>query len=104
MKDIYKSLLYGFLFAAGVLIYVGLVSMIMNATRVFENGSVAPVWAGMLVLLLLCVSAATVGTLIFGRPIYLLIDKRLKDAVTQLLLTLGWLAIFLISAFLIIVL
>ena len=103
MKDIYKSLLYGFIFAAGVLIYVALVAWFMNSVP--NNFGGVPQAVGVLfVLLLLCFSAATVGTLIFGRPIYLLIDKQLKQAATQLLLILGWLLVFFVVIFLIVML
>lgn len=100
MKDIYKSLLYGFIFAAGMLLYVGLVALFMTTVVPIFDG--IPQATGVLfMLLLLCFSAAVAGTLIFGRPIYLLLDKQLKQAVIQLLLILGWLVVFFVVIFLI---
>ena len=93
----------GFIFAAGVLVYVGLVALFM--TGLAANFEGIPQATGVLfMLLLLCFSAATVGALIFGRPVYLLLDKRLKQAATQLLLILGWLLVFFVVIFLTVIL
>lgn len=103
MKEWKKSLVLGFIFAAGVLVYVGLVALFMTGLTANFDG--VPQATGVLfMLLLLCFSAATVGTLIFGRPVYLLLDKRLKQAATQLLLILGWLLVFFVVIFLTVIL
>jgi hypothetical protein len=102
MQNLKKSLSLGFIFAAGVLVYVGLVALFM--TKLTPNFASIPQAIGVLfMLLLLCFSAATVGTLIFGRPVYLLLDKQLKQAVTQLMIILGWLLVFFIVIFLIVI-
>ena len=103
MKNLNKSLLLGFIFAAGVLVYVGLVAWFMSSLSMNAEG--LPMATSMLFMLLIfCFSAAVVGTLIFGRPIYLLLEKQVKEAVTQLLLILGWLLVFFVVIFLIVVL
>lgn len=80
--------------AASAVLYIALVAMVMSyAERIFgeqEDGVLAPIGF----LLLLVVSAATMGMLIFGKPIMLYIDGKKREAVTMVVCTIGSLAAF----------
>ncbi len=81
-------------YAAGAILYVSLVATVMsNAERILgqqEDGVLAPI----VFLLLLVVSAATMGMLIFGKPVMLYIDGKKREAVAMVICTIGSLAIF----------
>ena len=100
IKIIKQSLLY----AALAILYVTLVATVMNnAERILgqqEKGVLAPI----AFLLLLVVSAATMGMLIFGRPVMLYIDGRRREAVVMVVCTIGSLAIFTVMLFVILAL
>jgi hypothetical protein len=82
----------GALHAALTLLYILCVATIMrNASRIFGD---MVEWTGPVVILsLLVVSAATVGSLIFAKPVMLYIDGKKNEAVTLLFSTIGILAI-----------
>ena len=80
----------GLLSALGVVIYTSAVVELMNnAERIFGSmqGFVGP----LSFLLLIVLSVAIVGTLIFAKPILMYIDNAKKEAIKLLLYTLGWL-------------
>ncbi len=85
---------YALIHSAGVLLYTIAVSQIMiRGGRWFGSLEfLAPV----AVLMLLVLSVAVVGTLIFGKPILLYLDGKKKEGVTLLSLTL--LDMFLLTA------
>ena len=89
-KIVKQSLSY----AALAILYIALVATIMNnAARIFgqqEKTVLAPIGF----LLLLVVSAATMGMLIFGKPVMLYIDGKKREAVAMAVCTIGSLAIF----------
>ncbi len=93
--------LIGFLQAAGVVIYCGFVAVFffyMSQTKA------QPGFFGFFLMLALFVfSAAITGSLVFGYPAYLVLNKRIKEAINILTYTLLFsLIIILISIILII--
>lgn len=91
-------------YAAAAVLYVTLVATVMNnAEKIFppEDTSVlAPIGF----LLLLVVSAATMGMLVFGKPVMLYIDGKKREAVSMVVCTIASLAIFTALLFLILAL
>lgn len=81
-------------YAGGALAYIMLVAIVMSNVERFlgqkEDGPLAPVGF----LLLLVVSAATMGLLIFGKPVMLYIDGKKRDGVTMVICTIASLAVF----------
>ena len=73
----------GFLSALGVVVYCGLISGLF---RILEESllTTTPFWAMILILTLLVFSAALMGLVVFGYPVYLIINKRIKDALILL--------------------
>jgi len=94
-KIIKQSLSY----AASAVLYVAVVATVMNnAERIFgkqDNSVLAPIGF----LLLLVVSAATMGMLVFGKSVMLYIDGKKRDAVMMVVCTIGSLAIITILLF-----
>ena len=82
-----KLLQYAALNALGVVVYTGLVTWFMFSAESWL-GRVSSFWGPMAILLLLVLSVAVVGTLIFLRPIYLFLDGHKKEAVTLIVYTL----------------
>ena len=89
-----KQLLkYAFLNAAGTFIYTTVViSILFNAERWFTpvDSFLNPV----LVLTLFMISATITGSLVLGRPIYLVAKGKIREGILLLALTLMCLAIF----------
>lgn len=81
--------------AVGIALYVaGVVWVMTNAERMFDN---APeMLVGMAVLLLFVLSAATTGLLFGGRAVMLYLSGAKRDAVTLVLATLAALAILVV--------
>ncbi len=93
-KLLWQSLLY----ALGVTVYVvGISYFLNNANKWF--GQINGIWGPALILLLLCLSAAIVGSLIFGRPAYLIIAGKKEEGIKMFFYNLMWLAIVTILAF-----
>ncbi|MCL5666889.1 MAG: hypothetical protein M1383_03905 [Patescibacteria group bacterium] len=94
-----KIIFYSFLHAVAITLYVGLVAWLMsNGNRLFgveDQNVVTP----LAMLMLLVLSAAIVGTLIFLRPVLLYLDNLRKEAVVFLFSTLGWLLLFTVVIF-----
>ncbi len=94
-----KVVKHSLLYAASAVLYVTLVATLMNnAQRIIgdqEKGAFAPIGF----LLLLVVSAATMGLLIFGKPVMLYIDGKKREAVTMVICTIGFLATFTVLLF-----
>ncbi len=98
MQNNHKQVLFGFLSALGVGLYTLLVSLIMNnAEKWFRQPN--KVFGPMAALMLLVFSVAVVGSLIFGRPTYLVITGEKSTGIKQLFYNLAWLAIFVIAGF-----
>lgn len=84
--------------AAGVAIYVSLIATVMfNGEKWF--GQISGLWGPVLMLMLLCLSVAIVGLLLFGQPAYLLLVGDKKSAFWQALSNIGWLAVLTTLAF-----
>lgn len=87
----------------GVLVYVSVVATVMtNAEKIFGKTDNAITGIGFLMLFTL--SAAVVGSLIFGKPIFLYIDGKKKEAINLLMMTLAFLFILTAAVFLCLVL
>lgn len=93
----------GFLYSASVLIYVSIVAYILrNGERWF--GQMNTVSGSIAFLLLFTVSAAVVGTLVFGQPAVLFFNGRKHEGITLALTTVGMLLVETAIFFLILVL
>jgi len=80
-----------FLNSLGVVVYVAIVATVMqNANQFFGTKDTALSVTGF--LLLLCVSAATVASLVFGYPVMLFLNGQKREAVQALMMTVGCLA------------
>jgi len=85
----------GLLSALGVFVYVLLVALIITSGEQLFGGEenfLLPVS----MLLLLVLSVAVVGVLIFGKPVFMYLDGQKKEAWTMLLYTIGWLAVLVV--------
>lgn len=81
-----------FLCSLGVVAYVALVAAVMqNAESLF--GSVNTVLAATAFLLLFSVSAAVVGSLVFGYPAVLFLGGKRREGLTAAAFTVGFLAV-----------
>ncbi|MEA3248801.1 MAG: hypothetical protein U9Q03_00390 [Patescibacteria group bacterium] len=86
---------HALLHALGVFLYTAAVSwLLMHGERLFGTGQhlMQPV----AVLMLLVLSVALVGTLIFGYPVWLYLESKKKESVKMLVATLVFL--FLLTA------
>ena len=86
-------------YAAGAIIYIAIVVTFMsNIERLFD-GQNETIFAPMSMLLLLVTSAATMGMLVFGKPVMLYIDGKKREGVTMAIYTISTLAICTILLF-----
>jgi len=93
-KDNLKLLKMAVLQALGALVYIaGVASLMYNGEKLFGQGT--NILQPIAILLLLVLSAAVMGLLIFGRPVILYLDGRKKDALKFLGYTVG--SLFLIT-------
>ena len=84
-----KLIGYGLLHALAVFVYVILIALFFsNGERFFSSEKVDNFTAPLFMLMLLVLSAATVGTLIFARPVYVYLEGKKKDAIKLLAYTL----------------
>ena len=90
-----KLIRYSFIHSSGVLAYVSLVSWLMLTARGLF-GKDENLWAPITFLMLLVVSVAIVGSLIFLRPVLWYLDNNKKEAVKLLLATLVCLIVFVV--------
>ena len=90
-----SSVYLGLVQALAVTLYVTLVSSFINYMGHSNFGSNDFLTAVMM-LSLLVFSAALTGLLIFGLPIYLIIDKKVKQALSILGYTFLWLLLIII--------
>lgn len=88
------------LFSSLVVLYIALVATIMSRAEQIVGQGDKTVLAPIIFLLLLVVSVATMGILIFGKPIMLYMDGKKRDAVVMMICTVSCLAVF-ISLFLV---
>ena len=94
-----KLLWQGFGSAVGVAAYVTLVAWGMtHAERWFGNQNPG-LWGPALFLMLFCLSAAIVGSLLFGWPLYLVLSGKKAEALWQAALSIAWLFVITVLAF-----
>lgn len=99
MKAICKS---SFLFSAGAAAWISIVAAFMqNANSWF--GTQDTIISIIAIMILFATSALVVGGLLAGKPIFLYIDGKKKEAVQMLLCNGGWLALFFVIAVIIMV-
>ncbi len=100
MPDI-KILKQSLSYAALAVLYVAVIGTVMrNADKLFGGGKIEAL-APIGILLLLVVSAATMGMLIFGKPVMLYIDGQKREAVSMVVTTIASLAVFTVLVFVI---
>lgn len=83
-----RSLLH----SLGVLVYVTFVATIMQNGGAWF-GEEDTIFTIITVLLLACISAATVGSFVFGYPVIMFLNGKKKEGVTMALTTIGWLVV-----------
>lgn len=99
MKDS-KLVLNGFLQAAGVALYIVVVSWIMNnGQKIF--GKMDNVIGPVAFLLLFVLSAAITGGLTLGRSGMLYLGNHKTEAIKLFVFTVGWLFVFTLIVFLV---
>jgi len=99
---IFKKILFSFLNSGAVVIYISLVSWLMHNGENFAN-TPPPMFGFGAFLMLFVLSAAIVPTLVFGWPVYLFSINEKKEAIIRLALNLGWLFVFTVIVFLILI-
>lgn len=90
-KNILKQ---SFSFSALAVLYIAIVSFVMSNAERFVGEQDANVLAPIIFLLLLVISVATMGMLIFGKPLMLYMDGKKRDAVQMVICTIVSLMIF----------
>jgi hypothetical protein len=89
-KTMFKE---GAKFALFATVYVTAIALVMTfAADHLDEGRLAPL-APTAFLLMLVLSAATMGALIFGKPVMLYLDGKKREAVALLISTIGSLAV-----------
>lgn len=95
-----RPAIFGLLQALGVLVYCGFVASFLWAMNNFFLKPPSQLFGITLMLVLLVFSAAVTGFLVFGYPISLLVDKKIKEALSVLGYTFTYLLlIFLVVLF-----
>jgi len=99
----YKLSSYGLFQALGIVLYCAIIASLLSY---FGKLAVTPpeLVGSTLILMLLVFSAAVCGTIVFGYPIYLALQNKIKVALQLLLFTLlyliGLIAIFVVLSLL----
>lgn len=87
-----------FFFSLATLLYVAGVALILNnGEKIF--GEMKSFIGPVAFLLLFVFSALTVGGLILGRPVYLILNKENKEGLKLFFLNAGWVLLFLLILF-----
>ncbi len=90
---------HGLGYAALVAAYVTLVAWgLKNGERWFGGPDIG-IWGPVLFLMLFCLSAAVVGALLFGRPIYLALSGKKTEAFWQAAYSIAWLFALTLTGF-----
>ena len=93
-----KLILTSFLHSLGMLAYIMLVAWIMsNAKMIF--GEMNDFWGPVIFLMLFVFSAFLSGLLVLGRPIWLYLEHKKKEALFFLFVVFGWMFVLLIIVF-----
>jgi hypothetical protein len=93
-----KLMRYSLVHSLGVLVYILLVSLIMNNGQ-YLFGKTDTIATGVAVLLLFVLSATIVASLVLGRPILWYWDGNKKEALKLFFLTVLWLFLQMIAGF-----
>lgn len=92
----------GFLQALGVALYCLLIGIFFwQAQYIFPKFN--PPLGPMLMLLLLSFSVLTCGVIVFYKPYLLFFDGKKKEAIRLVIGTAGWLFVFLLLAFVLVI-
>jgi hypothetical protein len=92
-----------FLHSLGVVIYITFVAyLLQHANQWF--GTMTNIWGPIAFLLLFTLSAAIIGLLIFGRPVYMYLNGKKKEAFSFIFATLGFLFVEALFIFIIMML
>ncbi|MDD3284971.1 MAG: hypothetical protein PHZ07_05245 [Patescibacteria group bacterium] len=78
-----KPSIIGLIQTLGVFMYCFLISLFFSQMKNFHMDE-GQIWPSLLMLFLLVISVAIVGTLMFGYPAYLIINKEIKKSLTIL--------------------
>jgi hypothetical protein len=92
----------GFLQALGVALYCSLVGLLFwQGENIFPKFN--PYFGPVMMLLLLSTSVLICGMIVFYKPYLLFFEGKKKEAVHLVLVTAGWLFIFLLLTFLLMI-
>lgn len=95
MTNVYK---YALLNAAGAIAYiVGIVTILQSGK--FFDFQFPELFAAVFMLTLLVISVASMGLIVFGRPVLWYLDGKKKDAVMLAVWTVVFMAIFALTLF-----
>ena len=97
-----KILKQSLFFSSLAIFYIVIVSTVMQNASRFIGSDNDSMFAPIVFLLLLVISAATMGVLIFGKPVMLYIDGKKREAVQMVAYTISCLAIFTVLLFVVI--
>jgi hypothetical protein len=83
----------------GAALYIMLVSLLMgNGIKLFGPDSLLTPFV---ILLLFTLSAAVVGSLVFGQSVMLFLDNKKKESVMAAVYSIGWFAVYTIAGMLV---
>jgi len=86
----------------GIIIYVGAVALIIhNGENIF--GKMQNLLSQITFLLLFVISAAIMGILFFGKPVQLYLNEQKSEAIKLIGYTIGWLALAIVIAMIILI-
>lgn len=94
-KKIMKT---GVLLAGGEVLYILLVATFFKTAAMFLSNRPDNFFSPVVFLLLLVISAAVSGALIFGKPVLLYLEGKKKEALMLFVSVLGWLFLFFVVA------
>ena len=81
-----------------VLVYVSVVAFVMSHAQMFL-GEKDTAWTPVAVLMLFVLSAAVVGTLVVGAPVFMYLEGKKTEALKFLGYIIGWLFVLTIIVF-----
>ncbi len=94
MKQVYKE---SFIYSILAVFYIALVALLLNnGEKIF--GKADTLLSAMALLLLFVLSALVMGVLLIGKPLMLYLDGEKKSAVYMVLVSVGYLILYLIIA------
>lgn len=85
---------HGLLFSSLAVAYIAGITALMHGMERWVGGREDSVLAPIAFLMLFVVSAATMGMLVFGKPVMLYMDGKKREAVLMAVYTTGCLAVF----------